>query len=366
MNTTISRAKKLGAAWLATLAVLVSVTGAGATPEFPDVATSALTWMRTQQQPDGSFLGFGAGSTVDAALAIVAARQDIAAYAQGGNTPTTFLQSKAADLAKTPGGAGKLLVAVEAMGMDGKNFGGVNLVDVINASYSGNTGQYGKDAIGHAFAMLGLKAAGQPVPSEAAAFLRGVQTPEGGWAFTGEAKQGAADTNTTSVAVQALLSSGAGAGSPEMAKAKAYLKSQKNQDGGYPYQQGGEFGSESDVNSTAYVTQALVALGEYDEAGLAKSFMRSMQKPNGALQWKPSERDDNAGATYQAVPALLDATFITPVPELESVGTGVSAQPGMPTTGAANWAAEALAALAAFAALALGAGVAARRWSVAR
>src|SRR3954451_3108988 len=152
--------KKIGAAGAAGLVLLGSIAGAAqAQTARADAAQRALTWMKTQEQPDGSFAGFGAGSTVDAALAIAAASGDMSAFANGGKTPVDFLQSKAADLAKTPGGAGKLLVAAAALKQNGGAFGGVNLVDVVNASYDAATGHYGKDAIGHAFAILGLKAA---------------------------------------------------------------------------------------------------------------------------------------------------------------------------------------------------------------
>src|SRR5207244_5142869 len=108
----------------------------------------------------------------------------------------------------TPGGAGKLLVLVAAGGANPNSFGGVNLVETINKSYNESTGQYGKDAIGHAFAMLGLRAAGKSVPAKAATFLKSVQNSDGGWAFSGEIGSGKADTNSTAVAVQALIGAG--------------------------------------------------------------------------------------------------------------------------------------------------------------
>src|SRR5205085_1835930 len=145
-------------------------------------------------------------------------------FANGGKTPVDFLRSKAADLAKTPGGAGKLLLAVAALGQDGKSFGGVNLVEAINSTLDPATMHYGKDVIGHAFAMLGLKVAGETVPPKAADYLKGAQGPDGGWAFSGDTKPGAADTNTTAVVVQALAAVGVPDTDPVMRKAAAYLR----------------------------------------------------------------------------------------------------------------------------------------------
>jgi hypothetical protein len=360
------RLKKAGAALLACLFVFtLAAPAVMAANTHTEEAARALTWMKTQQAVDGSFAGFGAGSTVDAVLAMLAAQQDPSSFVNGGKTAIDYLQSKAADLAKTPGGAGKLLLTVAALGQDGKSFGGVNLVDAINASLDPATMHYGKDAIGHAFAMLGLKVAGEVVPPKAADYLKSLQAADGGWAFSGDTKAGAADTNTTAVAVQTLAAVGEPATSPAMQKAAAYLLSQQGTDGGFPYQKAGQFGGESDVNSTAYVVQALYYLnGNVDKA---VSFILSMQKPDGAFQWKPSEKDDNAGATYQAVPPILGVTLVDPTSATRqrtntgnTGNTGGASQPGMPTTGNSQEPAG-LAALAALAVMLLGMGLAAQR-----
>ena len=358
MFSTVGKLRKIGVAWMAALMVFVTAAGAAlAVPEFPDSANAAIAWVKTQQQPDGSFPGFGAGSSVDVLLAFVSAQdnkeaghQDLHEYTMEGSKLITFLQSKAGELAKTPGGAGKLLLAVSANKMNGKSFGGVDLVATINASYDAKTGQYGKDIIGHAFAVLGLAAAGEDVPIEALRFLADAQATEGGWSFSGDTAPGAADTNTTAVALQAFLAMRVGTSDNTIDRGAKWLAAQQNADGGFPYQKGGEFGSDSDVNSTAYAAQAFIALSDYDRAGKAKSFIRSLQLPSGAFQWKTSEAGENAGATYQAIPALLDATLADPA------GVGSEGGPivGMPTTGAGNQAAILVA--AAIAALMLAAG----------
>lgn len=342
MNGVISRLRRGGAALLAGLVVFVMGAGAVlATPEFPDVANAALTWMEGQQQADGSFPGFGAGSSVDALLAFVSAQdnreaghEDLRTYTQAGSKLISFLESKVGELAKTPGGAGKLLLAVSADGLNGKAFGGTDLVATINASYDAKTGHYGADVIGHAFAILGLVAAGETVPVEAAQFLANAQGPEGGWAFSGDTKPGAADTNTTAVVLQALIAMQVGTSDPTIDRAFKWLTAQQNADGGFPYQKGGEFGSDSDVNSTAYVAQAFKALSYEEGAGSAKSFIRSMQLPSGAFQWTKAEAGENAGATYQAIPAVLDATLVAPRGVSNEGGeSGGGVVPGMPTTG---------------------------------
>ncbi len=357
MFTLPTKLREAGVASMAALCVLGAFAGsAAAAQDYHNEANAALAWVRGQQQLDGSFQGFGVGSTVDAALAIVAAGQDPASYSQSGNTPVTFLEGKVSDLAKTPGGAGKLLILARALARAGKPFNGVkSLQAALDAGYNPQTGQYGKDVIGHAFALLG-SAALESVPPGAVRFLESRQTVDGGWAFSGETGAGDADTNTTAVAVQALLAVG-GTDAGVLRRAQGYLASQQNPDGGYPYQKGGENGSESDANSTAYVIQALTALGA--DTARPMAFLASLQNPSGAFKYQASQPEDNAGATYQAVPALLGATLAAPRPGEAAQGPGVS--PGMPSTGGDN----PLPALAALAALLFGAGAALRRKAVA-
>jgi len=352
-------------AWLAAMLALLSMAGgvfaAPSASPYTDSASMALKWIGTQQSPDGSFAGFGAGSTVDAVLSIVAAGGHADSFAHGYNA-VAFLQNNAGAIAKTAGGAGKLLVAVSALGQNGKSFGGVDLVGAINATYGiSATGRYGPDALGHAFAILGLHAAGEPVPADAVTQLESLQASDGGWAFTGDTSPGAADTNTTAVAVQALLA--AGATGSTLDKAAAYLAGQQNADGGWPYQKGGQFGSESDVNSTAYVVQAMLALKNAALAEAGQSYIVSLQNPSGAFPYQKSQPDDNPGATYQAITALLGATMTTPKPAAGvSPATAVSnpaaptpVTPGMPTTGVgADWLFIAALVLAAFALSAAG------------
>lgn len=358
--------RKIGAVSVAALLAAGTLsTGVSAQADYRGAANSAVSWLKTQQQPDGSFQGFGVGSTVDAGLALVAAGENPAEFAQGNATAWSFLQSKAADLAKTPGSAGKTLILLGAMKMNGE-LGGVNLVNTVVNSYDPATGHYGKDVIGHAFAMLGLRALGKDVPAKAVDFLKSTQTPEGGWAFSGDTAAGGADTNTTAVVIQALVAAGAykteGYGTV-IKKAVSFLDSQQNADGGFPYQKNDPQSNESDVNSTAYVSQAMYILRNYTTADAANAFIAGLQKQNGAFQWKKSEAADNAGATYQAVPALLHATLAMPVPK-SAAGGQAGTVPGMPSTGSP--ADGLLTAVAALAAILTGAGVLVRRKAAAR
>ncbi len=318
---------------------LQSTMAAPAASANPAAADKALAWIRAQQTADGSFPGFGAGSTADAVYAIAAPGQDPNTYTTDGKSPLDFLASKAADLTKTVGGTAKLALAVTLAGKDPRNFAGMNLANTINSFVDPATGHYGTDVTGQALVILALAAmqsAGHPQTFD---WLAAQQGPEGGWAFSGDQKPGAADTNTTGLVLQALASVPAGAQyKAQIDKALAYLHTQQNTEGGFPYAQGDPNSSASDANSTAMVIMALVAVGE-DPAGAAwskggvtpASALLAFQNASGAFRYQMTPPDDNGGATYQAVPALLElalpfASIAHPVP-------APAPAPGMPTTG---------------------------------
>jgi hypothetical protein len=299
-------------------------------------ADKALAWMRSQQGADGSFPGFGAGSTADAVYAIAARGDDPNTYTKDGKSPLDFLASKAADLTKTAGGTAKLALAVSLAGKDAHNFAGLNLANTINNFVDPATGHYGQDVTGQALVILALVAMQSAGHPDTFNWLMAQQGPEGGWSFSGDQKPGAADTNTTGLVLQALGSVPAGAlFKAQTDKALAYLHTQQNADGGFPYAQGDPNSSASDANSTALVVMALVAMGE-DPAGAAWSkggktpatALLAFQNASGAFRYQMDQPDDNGGATYQAVPALLERALpFTSTPPV-SVPS-----PGMPTTG---------------------------------
>ncbi len=301
---------------LALLLVLFLVPTAQAAGPYREAAMGALSWIASQQQADGSFPGFGAGSTADAVFAICAVGGDPNGFLQGENSPISFLAIQAKELSTSAGSTAKAILAVLCAGKDPHRFGGVDLVAALGKAYDARTGAYGADLTGHAFALLALSAAGRPIPAAAVDYLRRTQTPEGGWAWDGNPSSGGADTNSTALAVQALVASGVDASDPAIQTALAYLHTQQNADGGFPYAKPSPWGSESDTNSTAYVIQALLSAGE-DPEGPAwtveshtpLSFLLEMQLPSGAFRWQVQVPGENALATYQAVPALMLRPF---------------------------------------------------------
>jgi hypothetical protein len=324
--------------------LIFALVAPGAVAAQPGAAAqrAALTWLRDQLQADGSFPGFGPGDTADALMAFVAASEPLPRARQGGVAPVEYLEAQAPTYAPTSvGAAAKLALAAVAVNADPTSFGGVNLLDQIGQSYDPATGQYGADVYGHALALLAIKAVGAEPPAAAIEQLLDRQLDDGGWSFDGTTETGS-DTNTTSLAVQALADDGSAAATRR--RALDYLKSQQNDDGGFPYSQASAFGNASDANSTAAVIQALRAVNQrpdaadWQPAGASPlALLTSLQNASGAFRYQASLPDDNPLATYQAIPALFQQSLpvrtaaIAGAQALVAPGTAVA--PTLPATG---------------------------------
>lgn len=222
----------------------------------------ALAWLRTQQASDGSF--GSTGQTVDAVYAVVAGGEDPATWTASAGSLMGYLAAQADPFSQSSAAAaGKLTLALLAAQPDRppNNFGGVNVGGRVFDSYTLATGQFGSSVIDQAYGLLGYAAQYGPGSGPARARLAQLQLPNGGWEF---ASGFGADTNTTALAIQALAAAGEPQDAPTIQRALRYLRSQQNPDAGFPYQVpcGYPGCDTSDANSTAYVVQALTALGE--------------------------------------------------------------------------------------------------------
>ncbi len=288
--------------------------GSGSNP--PDVtpeilsANAALQWMRPQQTANGS-MGNNVGGTVDVILAVAAANQRPDAWRVLPDAPS-LVDYAAANAATFSGqsaaAAGKLAVGAAAAGQDPRSFGGANLVAVINNTYSAGTGAYGANNSDQAWAMLGLQAAGEAAPAAAIARLASQANADGGW---GWAAGVASDSDSTALAVQALIASGAPASHPAVVAGLTYLRAVQltNSDGGFAASPDQPWGVDSNTNSTAFAVQGILAAGQDPlgaswtiSAATPVDFLLGQQLANGAFVY--IDPPANLFATQQAVPGL--------------------------------------------------------------
>jgi hypothetical protein len=162
--------------------------------------------------------------------------------------------------------------------------------------------------------MLGAIALRQPFPPEAAEGLRDQALGDGGWEW---AEGWGADTNTTALAIQALMAAGAPITATEIVSGLALLKSAQNDNGGFAYAVVEGVPGESDANSTAYAVQALVAAhqdvrsGNWQVNGRGPiDYLLSLQGGDGSFAWQAGG-GANQLATQQVIPALLGRTQLS-------------------------------------------------------
>jgi hypothetical protein len=229
-------------------------------------ATCALRYLAAQQAADGS-VGGQAGVTADYIFGAAAAGFDPTKLkASSGKTAFDFLE---AGIGGSLGNAA--LVAKEALAaIDGKldptAFGSSDLLSALDATYSASTHAYGDgQTYTQSLAILALTAAGNsshPLPAAAVAELISVQDTDGSWDYQGiKDAAGGGDTNSTAVAIQALIAAGKPASDASITKALAYFAAQQLSDGGFPYSDAFP-PAFSDPDSDANVIQGLVAAGE--------------------------------------------------------------------------------------------------------
>ncbi len=315
--------------------ILLALLIASALPVQAAEQDAALDYLKTQQNADGGFgSGFSPdstiGSTADALLAIVAADGDPAAFDQGGSTPVTYLAANAGS-ATSAGDLAKLILAAIAVGENPRAFGGADSVAKLEA-LSGADGRLGGEFdtfVAHTLAVLALSSAQRPIPAAAVDVIRDAQQENGAWAWDGSSET-AADTNTTAFAFQALIAAGEAPDGDTVAGALAYYHAVQNDDGGWPYQNPSEYGTDTDANSTAVTIQAILAAG-HDPAGAEwtteggntpLAALEALQNESGAFAWQAAMPDDNLLATVQALPALAGLAFpfttmdVGPAPEV--------------------------------------------------
>lgn len=282
-------------------------------------ALQGLDWLRPRQSEiDG---GYGnASGTVEGLLSVGSNRHDAGKWRRQADSPSLlgyFLANGPAYANASPAQGGKMAVGLTAANGCWPAMAMEPLVH-----YSPTTGIFGS-SFGSGFqawAILGTTALSQTTPASATTVLKNAQQGSGGWEWS---PGWGADTNSTALAIQALLAAGESSGSVAIVDGLAYLDSAQNNDGGFPYDPISPWGTDSDTNSTAYVVQAILAAGQDPMAGAwvisganPISYLLGMQLSDGSFEWQPGF-GPNQIATQQAIPALLNRSFPLQVTDLD-------------------------------------------------
>lgn len=147
--------------------------------------------------------------------------------------------------------------------------------------------------------VLALRQAGEPAPPALVRALRNAQRPSGGWSWL---VGGAADSNDTAAAIQALRAAGV-TGRP-IDRGIAFLRRHQNPDGGFEL----TLGRGSDTQSTAWAIQALLAAGRVPGAP-AFRYLARMRRPDGSYRYSARYVTTPLWVTAQVLPALARKPF---------------------------------------------------------
>lgn len=284
----------------AALCALPLLAASAALPETAAVNRGA-SYLRSVQLADASYGSDSFGQNMDSVFAVRAAGFDPAKDTVDDVSPVDYIVANAATV-DSVGLAAKGALGALALGLDPRNVGGVDFVGMVEDAYDADSGAYAGDDFTQSIAILGLACTGNEVGANAADALRATQLDEsGGWGFGGFP-----DPDTSAIAVQALLAAGVPASDPDVQEALAFLQASQGTDGGWGFDP-----TASNAASTAFVVQALLALGEdpesatYTKGGANPiSFLLSQQEADGSfLGFDPTY------ATTQVVPALAGFSF---------------------------------------------------------
>jgi energy-coupling factor transport system substrate-specific component len=339
------KGRPLGAAFslialLVAAATLVLVGGPRASGARPPVSRE-LAFLAGAQNTDGGF-GAARGQTSSelysawTAIGLASAGRDPLAVRRNGHSVLDSLRREAGSLQ----GAGDLertILALHACGVSVHSLPGGDPVSRL-MRFRDSDGSFGHLSNLTAFGVFALRAAGYPASHAsvraAAGWLRRQQNRDGGFGFG--TRGGSSDVDDTAAVLQALTDAGIRGGTV-IARATSFLLHAQSLDGGYPQQKGGE----SNAQSTAWATQALVAAGR-DPARVTREgsrspvgYLLSLLGSNGSVRYSRTGAQTPVWVTAQALTALAGKPLpIAPV-RLHAA-TAPSAAPAVASAGVAS------------------------------
>ena len=251
-----------------------------------------VRYLRAQQNADG---GFGeAGEASDVTLTGWA----VLGLRAAGTTPRR--PRAAADFLVGRRDADVTDLELRILALDALGRGVGTLAKRLAARRSAS-GRIGPTVNSTIWGVLALRAAGKPAGRTTLRYLLRQQRPSGGWSWYGG---GAADSNDTAAAVQALAAAGVRIGSRPVRRALRFLRRLQNADGGFELTPG----RGSDAQSTAWAIQAFVA-ARRPAGPAAFRYLRRLQRGNGSFRYSSAYGVTPVWVTSQVLPALARRPF---------------------------------------------------------
>jgi prenyltransferase beta subunit/uncharacterized membrane protein len=267
----------------------------------------ALGYLERTQNSDGGFGGApGQRSnqliTGWTAIGLEAAGRNPLDVRRGGHSAIDYMRSGAASLKET-GELERTIIALRGAGVSAR-LGGNDLVAALLRRQRSD-GSFDGLVNWTSFGILSLRAAGRSERSRpvrrARGFLLSQQNDDGGFTFGG--RGGASDVDDTGSALQALAASG-GRRSGAIKRAVSYLRGEQNEDGGF----GQLEGSRSNAQSTAWAVQGLVAAGQdprrFGRGRSPLAYLRSLQNDDGSFRYSRTSAQTPVWVTAQALAAI--------------------------------------------------------------
>lgn len=273
-------------------------------------------WLLAQQNEDGGFGAdaerkSGAEMTCWAMLGLAAAEINPLDASRGGHSTVDFLRGHLGEVT-SPGDLARTIVALDAAGVDPRDFGGQNLVARLLGKRRDN-GSYEGWPVSTAFAVIALRAAGATGGLEQTlSWLRQVQNDDGGW---GDVPGSPSTSDGTGAVLQAVSPD-----SKASNKGLSYLRSAQHKGGGY------SIGGNGAVNtqSTAWAIQGIIAAGadpaSFRRGGAsALDYLDAHQEADGHYRYSGDSDQTPVWVTSYGIVATVGDAYPIAAPAREPV-----------------------------------------------
>ncbi|MGA4669296.1 LPXTG cell wall anchor domain-containing protein [Propionibacteriaceae bacterium Y1923] len=283
-------------------------------------ATAAANWIADQWKTNPAVLSNGGLADAIASLSATGLHTDVLAEMND------KLKTQAPTYATSAGAAGKVAIAAIALGEDPTNYGGVDLIQVIQDRLATTPNAGGMFNL--PYAVIALVKAGETVPQASIDAFVNAQDSSGAFGYT-LGSTFTIDVDSTGVAITALVGmEGSGQGGQAVTDALdaaiAWAQGAQAADGSWP--------GYSPSNATALVGQGLIAAGV--DVSDALAYLHDQQTKTGGAGLPSSHNgtSPNLMATVQGL-LLLAGDDLLNVPTQDDSGTSTPpATTDAPTT----------------------------------